>query len=291
MIQSSTTMRTSILLYFLAATFWSTDVLAQAAPIKNDISFGQYLILTGQYELAVLEFERLYFLNPETEGIQHALIETHRTNGNYKRALTYAHTFSLQPSLNKQEAAYFKKEIILNALLLKDLVWIPSALAEIRIAYENEPEMLVYADNMSLGMSILNAKSKNETYHIHLPGIENQHDATLVQALNDWHQQARKSPFVAGAMSTILPGSGKVYAGKWKDGLVSLLFVGANAHSSYRGFRSVGVRSPYGWLFGGLAFGFYAGGIYGAQKAAKIYNHELETKIKADVYSRLLLYR
>lgn len=291
MIQSSTTMRTSILFYFLAATFWSTGVMAQAAPIKNDISFGQYLILTGQYELAVLEFERIYFLHPETEGIQHHLIETHRSNGGYARALAYAHTFSLQPHLNKQEAAYFKKEIILNALLLKDFVWIPSVLANIRITYENEPEMLVYADNLSLGMSILNAKSKNETHHIHLPGLENQHDAILVRALNDWHEQPRKSPFAAGAMSIFIPGSGKVYAGKWKDGLVSLLFVGANAYSSYRGFSNAGIRSPYGWLFGGLALGFYSGGIYGAQKAAKIYNHELEAKIKADVYTRLLLYR
>lgn len=284
-------MRIKFHLLVLTAVISSGLAKAQTDSTSNDITFGQYLLLTGQYEIAVLEFERIHFLHPETAGIQKALVETHRLKGNHERSRTYAKTFSLQPRMEKQEAAYFKKEIILNSLLLKDFVWIPSLLAEIRIAYADEPELLVYADNMSLGLSILNAKSKKETYHIHLPGLENMHDATLAQALIDWKEHPRKSPFVAGALSTILPGSGKVYAGKWKDGLVSLLFVGANAYSSYRGFSNAGIQSPYGWLFGGLAVGFYTGGIYGAQKAAKIYNHEVEAKIKADVYNRLLLFR
>jgi TM2 domain-containing membrane protein YozV len=164
-------------------------------------------------------------------------------------------------------------------------------LADIRLSYANDFEMLRYADNVSLGLSIVSAKSKTEMHHLHIAGMEGHHDAALVQALNYWKEHPRKSPFVAGTLSTILPGAGKVYAGRWKDGLVSLLFVGANAYSAYRGFSSGGIQSPYGWLFGGLSAGFYIGGIYGSQKAARIYNHTLEAKIKSDVYSRLLLFR
>jgi hypothetical protein len=278
----------SILLLSLLSVFFAK---AQEDPKSSDMAFGQYLLLTGQYELAVLEFERLYFQKSEAAGLKNALVETHRLSGNYDRARKYAQGFSLQRDLSNLEAQHFKKEIILNSLLMKDFVWIPSVLAEIRITSDNDLEILKYVDNMSLGLSILNAKSKWETYHLHISGMEKHHDGLLAQALTDWQESPRKSPFVAGALSTFLPGAGKAYAGRWKDGLVSLLFVGANAYSSYRGFSNGGIRSPYGWLFGGLTAGFYLGGIYGSQKAARIYNHELEAKIKSDVYTRLLLFR
>lgn len=264
---------------------------AQSDSTTTELSFGQYLLLTGQYQLATLEFERLYFAQPGTPGVKAALVEANRMNGSYERARMYAKTFSLLPQKNTEETHLFKKEMVLNSLLMKDLVWIPSILADIRMTAASDFEMLRYADNMSLGLSILNAPNKNTHFHVHIPGMESQHDEVLVQALRDWTESPRKSPLLAGTLSTFIPGAGKAYAGKWKDGLVSLLFVGANAYTSYRGFSSAGIRSPYGWLFGGLSAGFYLGNIYGSQKAARIYNHELESKIKTDVYSRLLLLR
>jgi hypothetical protein len=280
----------ALLIYsFFIGSFFSSS--AQSDSTSKDLSFGQYLLLTGQYQLASLEFERLFFTNPETPGLKASLVETNRLNGSYDRARNYAKSFSLSPQNTAFESNFFKKEMILNSLLMKDLVWIPSILADIRMTASSDFDMLRYADNMSLGLSILTAPSKNVTYHLHIAGMENQHDEALQQALRDWKESPRKSPWVAGTLSTIIPGAGKVYAGKWKDGLVSLLFVGANAYTSYRGFSSGGIRSPYGWLFGGLSAGFYIGNIYGSQKAARIYNHEMESKIKTDVYSRLLLLR
>jgi hypothetical protein len=65
---------------------------------------------------------------------------------------------------------------------------------------------------------------------------------------------------------------GKVYSGRWKDGLVSLLFVGATGFQAYRGFSQKGSESIYGWIMGSLSVGFYIGNIFGSVKAAKIYN-------------------
>ncbi len=279
--------------YILIALFLgcSKASSAQSDTTAQSLSFGQYLMLTGQYQLATLEFERLYFENPGTPGLKPALVEVNRMNAAYDRARNYAKRFSTLPENSLEETHLFKKEMILNSLLLRDMVWIPSILADIRLTTASDFDMLRYADNMSLGLSILNAPNRSTNYHLHIPGMESQHDEVLVQALRDWTESPRKSPLLAGTLSTIIPGAGKVYAGKWKDGLVSLLFVGANAYTSYRGFSSGGIRSPYGWLFGGLSAGFYLGNIYGSQKAARIYNHELESKIKSNVYSRLLLLR
>jgi hypothetical protein len=85
-----------------------------------------------------------------------------------------------------------------------------------------------------------------------------------------------KKPGLAALMSTIIPGSGKVYTKNWKDGLISFMLVGLNSWQAYRGFNKYGQSSVYGWVFAGLAGGFYIGNIFGSHKSAKKYNAKLD---------------
>ena len=99
-----------------------------------------------------------------------------------------------------------------------------------------------------------------------------------------------KSPFLAGAFSTIIPGSGKFYTGDWKDGIISLVMVSAIAYQAYRGFDRAGVSSVYGWIYGTIAAGFYLGNIYGSVKSAQRYNkrkaENLGKRIEESFYLR-----
>ena len=81
-----------------------------------------------------------------------------------------------------------------------------------------------------------------------------------------------KSRFLAGSLSAIIPGMGKVYSGRWKDGIISLLFVAGTGYQAYRAFNDKGIESVYGWIMGSLSLGFYIGNIYGSAKAARLYN-------------------
>jgi|WetSurMetagenome_2_1015567.scaffolds.fasta_scaffold11940_3 hypothetical protein len=81
-----------------------------------------------------------------------------------------------------------------------------------------------------------------------------------------------KSPLTAGFLSTLLPGSGKLYARRGWDGLYSLLIVGSLAWQSYEGYRKDGPVSVRCLLFGGLGAVFYVGNIYGSTIAARNYN-------------------
>jgi hypothetical protein len=83
-----------------------------------------------------------------------------------------------------------------------------------------------------------------------------------------------RKPWVAASLSAVVPGAGKVYAGQWKDGLFSLLFVAINGYQSYRGFHQKGLQSARGWIFGGLALGFYTGNVYGSAQTVKRYNRK-----------------
>lgn len=88
-----------------------------------------------------------------------------------------------------------------------------------------------------------------------------------------------KNPYWAGIMSAVVPGSGKMYAGRFKDGLFSLILVGLTGVVAYEGFHHDGLKSWEGWLFGSLSTGFYAGNIYGSVLAARQTNLTRENGI------------
>ena len=101
----------------------------------------------------------------------------------------------------------------------------------------------------------------------------------------------KKSPYLAAGMSTIIPGSGKIYTKNWQDGLVALLFVASNAWQAYRGFSKDGIKSTYGWVFGSIGAGFWLGNIYGSYKSAKKFNNHIQKgyhdKISGVIYDRM----
>ena len=88
-----------------------------------------------------------------------------------------------------------------------------------------------------------------------------------------------KSPVLAGLLSAVLPGGGKMYCEQYGDGVYSLILVGVTALLAWDGFRESGVRSVRGWLFGSVGGIFYAGNVYGSSVAARIYNRQLEVDL------------
>lgn len=89
-----------------------------------------------------------------------------------------------------------------------------------------------------------------------------------------------KKVWVARGLSVVVPGAGKVYAGQWKDGLITLATVGVMGWQAQRGFAAKGTHSVYGWITGTMGFGYYLGGIYGAGRAARVQNARVHQPIK-----------
>jgi len=79
-----------------------------------------------------------------------------------------------------------------------------------------------------------------------------------------------KSPALAGTLSAIIPGSGKMYVGEWGDGITSLLVTSLFAFLAYDNFRAD--NTTRAWVFTGLGAFFYAGNIYGSVASAQIFN-------------------
>lgn len=93
----------------------------------------------------------------------------------------------------------------------------------------------------------------------------------------------RKSPLLAGLMSTVIPGSGKMYAGEFADGLFSMTSVGLLAGLTYLGFRDEGIGSVRGWIYASLGAIFYVGNIYGSAESAGRTNARLTEALLNEV--------
>jgi len=83
-----------------------------------------------------------------------------------------------------------------------------------------------------------------------------------------------KSPALAGILSTVIPGSGKMYLGEWGDGITALLATSLFAFLAYDNFRADHITRA--WIFTGLGAFFYAGNIYGSVAAAQIFNARID---------------
>jgi len=105
----------------------------------------------------------------------------------------------------------------------------------------------------------------------------------LLYSIRNYKSGKTKSPALALAFSSIVPGSGKFYTGDWKDGLIALSFVSLSAWQSYRGFKKNGVESLYGWLYGVASVSFYIGNLYGSVKSANMYNMRRQESFESNV--------
>ena len=87
-----------------------------------------------------------------------------------------------------------------------------------------------------------------------------------------------RNPFLAGILSTMLPGAGRLYTGSTGDAIASLIIVGFTGWQSYDGFNRDGITSVKGWTFGTIGGAFYLGNIYGSVISARVYNRTVENE-------------
>jgi hypothetical protein len=112
------------------------------------------------------------------------------------------------------------------------------------------------------------------------------------EKLNQYHlalsSHKKKSPLVAGIMSSIIPGSGKMYSGKIGEGVSALLSNAILAGITIENYRKAGPRDFKTIFFGSLFTIFYCGNIYGSMISVQVSNNEFnniyDNKILFDIH-------
>lgn len=227
---------------------------------------------TKQYSLAAQEFERIVFMSPSDTTAKLNLIQSYRYSNQYPIALTRFKNF-FSGNINNLSGR-FTDEYIKLLLLNRDF---PETLSFIISNPGLDPNKR--ADYKMRALLLDNQWEKASEFAINNPTTSSEQWKRMETIIKEKQNVKFKSPFLATSLSTIVPGSGKIYTGNWKDGLFSLLFVSTSAWQSYRGFKKNGIESIYGWIFGVFTIGYYGGNIYGSWKAAKTYNSNLDHEI------------
>lgn len=245
--------------------------------LENSNKYARYLLASRQYNLAAEEFERLVFMDKESDEFKNLLIVAYYKTGNRTKTIERIRQLYDNNLINMPETISGK-----YLVLLQESDSLPQVLhyLDAGINIKNTDKSLFRWSNLMLSKAYKQAKSFAETQQ----ELANNKE---ILRINDFAlQQKHKSPWVAGSLSAVVPGLGKVYTGNYVDALMSFIFVGGNAYQAYRGFEKNGKKSAFGWIFGSIATGFYIGNIFGSAKAAIRFNNLkfYETKTKVDTY-------
>ena len=254
-----------ILFFFVLSHSFGQDLFNE----ENSSKFAEFLFKTQQFNLAAQEYERLVFLAPGNSNYKLSLLQSYRYSGDLTSAQKKM-IFFFGDSLFKINQT-FGTEYLKLQILQGNLTEAQNYIRQNSRLDEN------VKDHYKTCIYLIGGDWKRADSTINKsPHIDNQLMGLTDKAM---HLKHRK-PALAATFSLILPGSGKAYCGYWKDGLISLLFVSANAWQTYRGYSKFGIKSTHFYFFTGLTAGFYIGNIYGSWKAAKRYNKKANDKIR-----------
>ena len=264
--------QTILFLLFLSAT---TAKAQDLFDFENSKKFANYLIKSGQLEAATKEYERLVFMQAQNDSLKLTLVGLYRQTGNFDAALKRTEQLFGDVMKMPLPPTYEYSKVLLQKRDYKaaNNFWTQSQTL-------SPNEKIIFASMADVFQEKF--KEANRKL-IPLDSTSGYVVSDLKEIMGRASKEHYKSPFLAGTFSTLIPASGRFYTKDWKDGLFSILFTGAMALQSYRGFHKSGINSTRGWIYGGIAFGFYLGNIYGSVASAKKYNSKKKQKYINDV--------
>lgn len=248
---------------------------------ENSLKYAEYLYSTNQYELAAQEYERIVFLDSQNISPKEKLVLSYfksrktdfvldKINILFPDSYThspqisniYLYCLFYNDSINEYKKylrqtgfSSYKKELFLTAAYILEEKYDSASLCITR-----------HSTNFDTSFMMLNK--------------------ILTHELN----KSKKSKFVGGIMSAIIPGTGKFYTHDYYDGFVSMSIVGLNLWQARRAYLKSGPSSPYTIGFSIMSTAFYVGGIYGAVQSVERYNTRMKTQKKAALLNIILFF-
>jgi hypothetical protein len=104
----------------------------------------------------------------------------------------------------------------------------------------------------------------------------------LQKSFKLYRKAYRKSPLLASALSLLLPGSGKLYAGKTKTFLLTFMLNAAYALQTAESAQKLGLKNPFTIINAGAFAVFYLSNIYGGYKAVTDLRKERKKQFLTD---------
>ena len=246
---------------------------------ENILKFADFLYAQGDYLRAADEYQRYLFYEPqESTQIHYKIAVCYRFGGKTEQAIQGFETLlRTDPKSQFASRAYYQigATYFLRGQFEGAVQFLSEALPRITDTRQHaEAEQLI-------GLSYLKQKRWSEASEV-FKTLQASDVMSIREKAVVYHDYAEKgahlstrSPFLAGTLSTIVPGAGRLYTGRLGDALSSLFTVGFTGWQAYDGFRRDGISSVKGWTLGTLCGIFYVGNIYGSVISARVYNRHV----------------
>ena len=279
--------RHAIFLIAFCSLFPGLIAIADSPPIdyhqpSNIRKFADYLFAQGDYLRAAGEYQRYLFSQPVAldDDILRRIAESYRWGGQPDRAVQF---LQAQPGSNTARyelgATYFLMERYDESI---------DFLKESQGLFQGGEYR--WKSQLLIGMNKLTQKRwESAIQHFDqfdLSGIPEAagHRVSVYKRYGEAGKALpSKSPLLAGFLSTMLPGSGRVYVGRLNDALLTVFFLGVLGWGTYDGFSENGLSSRKGWALGTLGGIFYLGNVYGSVVAAQTHNRRMEATFLATI--------
>ncbi len=258
---------------------------------ENVRKFADFLYEQGDYLRAVGEYQRYLFYRPqESEAINYRIAVCYRFGGKSAQAIQSFETL-LRTYPESQYTSQIYYQIGATYFLMdrfdRSAQFLSDTLPRITDRQQHvEAEQLI-------GLSYLMQKRWSEAGEVFrgLQGSDIIRIREKAAVYNIYAESGEKlptrSPFLAGVLSTVVPGVGRLYTGRLADALNTLFTVGFTGWQAYDGFRRDGLSSAKGWTLGTLCGVFYVGNIYGSVISARVYNRHVTDEFLATLFIEL----
>ena len=258
---------------------------------ENVLKFADHLFSQGDYLRAITEYQRYLFSQPiDSEEIRYNIALCYRLGGKPEKSIqAFQNLLSVSSDSKLVNSTYYQIGVsyFLMEQFNKSVEFLQTSIPNISDVQYN-----AYAQQV-IGLSYLMQRewfSAEKTFNSlqHSDVIEVREKASInSNYAKQGRNLPRRSPLLAGLMSTIIPGSGRLYTGRINDAITSLVTVGITGWQAYDGFRRDGLSSVKGWTLGTLSGIFYLGNIYGSVVSARVYNNNVSEEFLSTLYITL----
>ena len=245
-----------------------------------DEGFADYLFKEGEYYRAVIEYYRLTYITSDSNKKAYLFRNIglcYYHGADYDGFISFVNEHNLYFSLNPNIRAEMTLYLARSYYHLNDYQKAISTLEWSKDRDNNlffNDNQLVSAISHARIFEWQKAIEKLELINNDYPGKTPSESITL--SLKNFNKLPQKSPFWAGMLSAIIPGTGYVYCNRKGTGITSFIVNGLLLLT----IREAVIKENY-WFAGTVSFfgiGWDIGNIKGSKDAAHVYNANIRNK-------------
>jgi len=261
----------SVTIFYVLMFLLAGKNFAQTGPSTNDVlSFADHLYAQKDYYRAITEYKRFLFLNPSSSLVPTAEYQIGMSYMNGDKLDTAVQIFSDLADKRTKEVVGRKALLMLAESYFRMKQYCEAQYALEKFLTRYPDDLQNDAIRVKIGWYLLCQGEKELALKKFqsCPASSSVCDQAerLAKEVITYDKIPHKSPLLAGSLSAILPGTGQLYAGRFRDALLSFMINGGLIWASLEAFDRD--ENMAGGMFALLGASWYAGNIYNAVNSA-----------------------